>query len=155
MSQYSSDFEPRGDEEEHWSGFYSEDVFMLVKQYSLNIVRLPTGYRSVVPWRGDPCSVARCQDYVGRPALTKNGIYQVLFPDENLRVLQKKRAGRDSSTCKKFLVINRPERCMPPFKVIKDVVLDVEASDVDCLYYSIESPDDTGTFKKGVVRHDL
>lgn len=40
---------------------------------------------------------------------------------------------------------------MPPFKVIKDVVLDVEASDVDCLYYSIESPDDTGTFKKGQV----
>lgn len=44
---------------------------------------------------------------------------------------------------------------MPSFKVIKDVVLDVEASDVDCLYYSIESPDDKGTFKKGVVRHDL
>lgn len=44
---------------------------------------------------------------------------------------------------------------MPPFKVIKDVVLDVEASDVDCLYYSIEPPDDTGTFKKGSVRHDL
>lgn len=41
MSQYSSEVEPRGDEEEHWSGFYSEDVFMLVKQYSLNTVRLP------------------------------------------------------------------------------------------------------------------
>lgn len=39
---------------------------------------------------------------------------------------------------------------------MEDVVLDVEASDVDCLYYSIESPDDTGTFKKkGAVRHDL
>lgn len=109
---------------------------MLVKQYSLNTVRLPIEYRSVVPLRGDPCSVARCQDYVGRPALTKNGIYQVLFPDENLRVLQKKRAGRDSSTCKKFLVITRPERCMPPFQwTMEDVVLDVEASDVDCLYY--------------------
>lgn len=128
---------------------------MLVKQYSLNTVRLPIEYRSVVALRGDPCSVARCQDYVGRPALTKNGIYQILFPDENLGVLQKKRAGRDSSTCKNFLVVTRPERCMPPFKVSRDVVLDVEASDVDCLYYSIESPDDTGTFKKGVVRHDL
>lgn len=39
---------------------------------------------------------------------------------------------------------------MPPFKVIKDVVLDVEASDVECLYYSIESSDETGTFKKVV-----
>lgn len=107
---------------------------MLVKQYSLNTVRLSIEYRSVVALRGDPCSVARCQDYVGRPALTKNGLYQVLFPDENLRVLQKKRAGRDSSTCKNFLVVTRPERCMPPFKVIKDVVLDVEASDVDCVY---------------------
>lgn len=115
MSQYRSEVEHKGDEEEHWSGFYSEDVFMLVKQYSLNIVRLSIEYRSVVALRGDPCSVARCQDYVGRPALTKNGIYQVLFPDENLRVLQKKRSGRDSSTCKKFLVITRPERCMPPF----------------------------------------
>lgn len=74
MSQYRSEVEPRGDEEEHWSGFYSEDVFMLVKQYSLNTVRLPIGYRSVVPLRGDPCSVARCQDYGGRLALTKNGI---------------------------------------------------------------------------------
>lgn len=127
---------------------------MLVKQYSLNIIRLSIEYRSVVALRGDPCSVARCQDYVDRPALTKNGIYQVLFPDENLRVLQKKRSGRDSSTCKNFLVVTRPERCMPPFKVIKDVVLDAEASDVDCLY-CIESPDDTGTFKKGSVRHDL
>lgn len=63
---------------------------MLVKQYSLNIVRLPIEYRSLVALRGDSCSVARCQDYVGRPALTKNGIYQVLFPNENLRVLQKK-----------------------------------------------------------------
>lgn len=107
---------------------------MLVKQYSLNTVRLPIEYRSVVALRGDSCSVARCQGYVGRPALTKNGIYQVLSPDENLSVLQKKRSGRDSSTCKKFLVITRPERWMPPFKVIKDVVLEVEASDVDCLY---------------------
>lgn len=47
---------------------------MLVKQYSLNTVRLPIEYRSVVALRGDPCSVARCQDYVDRPALTKNGI---------------------------------------------------------------------------------
>lgn len=155
MSQYSSDFELRGDEEEHCSGFYSEDVFMLVKQYSLNTVRLSIGYWSIVALRGDSCSVARCQDYGGRPALTKNGIYQVLFPDENLRVLQKKRSGRDSSTCKNFLVVNRPERWMPPFKVIKAVVLDVEASDIDCVYYSIESPDDTDTFKKGSVRHDL
>lgn len=155
MSQYRSEVEQKGDEEEHWSGFYSKDVFMLVKQYSLNIVRLSIGYRSVVPLRGDSCSVARRQDYVGRPALTKIGIYQVLFPDENLRVRQKKRSGRDSSTCKNFLVITRPERCMPPFKVLKDVVLDVKASDVDCLYYSIESPDDTGTFKEGSVRHDL
>lgn len=128
---------------------------MLVKQYSLNTVRLPIEYRSVVALRDDSCSVARCQYCVGRPALTKN--WNITSPDENLRVLQKKRSGRDSSTCKNFLVITRPERCMPPFKVIKDVVLDVEASDVDCLYYMyvIESPDDTGTFKKGSVRHDL
>lgn len=107
---------------------------MLVKQYSLNTVRLSIEYRSVVALRGDSCSVAHCQYCVGRPALTENGIYQVLFPDENLRVLQKKRAGRDFSTCKNFLVITRPERCMPSFKVLKDIVLDVEASDVDCLY---------------------
>lgn len=40
---------------------------------------------------------------------------------------------------------------MPPFQwTMEDVVLEVEASDIDCLYYSIESPDDTGTFKKVV-----
>lgn len=54
--------------------YRSEDVSMLVKQYSLNTVRLSIEYRSVVALRGDSCSVARCQYCVGRPALTKNGI---------------------------------------------------------------------------------
>lgn len=39
---------------------------------------------------------------------------------------------------------------MPPFMVIKDVVLEVEASDVDCLYYSIESPPTRTLSKKAV-----
>lgn len=44
---------------------------------------------------------------------------------------------------------------MPPFQwTMEDVVLDVETSDGDSLYqvlmYVIESPDDTGTFKKVV-----
>lgn len=46
---------------------------------------------------------------------------------------------------------------MPPFKVIKDVVVDVEASDVDCLYYCtlLNRPTTLALSKKGSVRHDL
>lgn len=41
---------------------------------------------------------------------------------------------------------------MPPFKVLKDVVLDVEASDVNCLYYRyLLNRPTTRTLSKKVV----
>ena len=40
--------------EQHWSSFYSEQDFVLMKQYGLNTVRIPVGYWSVAPLEGDP-----------------------------------------------------------------------------------------------------
>lgn len=40
--------------EEHWSTFYTEEDFGLMKQYGLNTVRVPIGYWAVAPLEGDP-----------------------------------------------------------------------------------------------------
>lgn len=40
--------------ENHWSSFYNENDFALMKQYGLNFVRIPVGYWSVTPLSGDP-----------------------------------------------------------------------------------------------------
>ncbi|KAF7188425.1 Glucan 1,3-beta-glucosidase [Pseudocercospora fuligena] len=40
--------------EQHWSSFYTENDFALIKQYGLNFVRIPVGYWSVTPLDGDP-----------------------------------------------------------------------------------------------------
>lgn len=39
---------------QHWLSYYNESDFATMKQYGLNMVRVPIGYWSVLPMHGDP-----------------------------------------------------------------------------------------------------
>lgn len=51
--------------EEHWSTFYNESDFALIKQYGLNMVRIPIGYWAFEKMEGDPY-VQGAQEYLDK-----------------------------------------------------------------------------------------